>query len=263
MRIIAGELRHRPLASPGDADTTRPYPDRVKESLFQLLRGHCEGAAVLDAFSGVGSIGLECVSRGALRVVMVEQDKRVAEFLRRNVEALGVGDRCDVVVGDALGAGALARCPRPLHLAFFDPPYALMEDAVGFARVMGQVSRAIALLDDTGFVVLRVPWPLTHVVGEVKPTSSRPRRFKPKASERERWKREMRRGAPARAVEETVDLTPEEIEAAMRGEAIEAHAAASPKPPRVTPDLTLPNASGPEVHEYRGMAVLLYMKKKG
>lgn len=260
MRIIAGELRHRPLASPDDADVTRPIPDRVKESLFQLLRGHFEGAAVFDAFSGVGSIGLECVSRGAARVVMVEQDKRVAEFLRRNVETLGVADRCDVVVGDALGAGALARCPRPLHLAFFDPPYRLVEDPVGFARVMGQLSRAIDLLDAGGFAVLRTPWPLLHAVGEVSPTLplAKPR-FKAKGKERDKWKRDLRRIAPARHEPRTVDLTPAEIEAAMRGES--ETEAAPPKPERRSPDLRLANARGPETHEYRGMAIHLYMRK--
>lgn len=268
MRIISGDLRHRPLASPPDGDTTRPYPDRVKESLFQLLRGHFEDAAVLDAFSGVGSIGLECASRGAARVIMVEQDKHVAEYLRRNVESLGVADRCDVVVGDALGAGALARCPRPLHLAFFDPPYALMEEAVGFARVMGQLSRAIELLDDTGFAVLRTPWPLFHTAGEVAPTIVEPRRkFRPKAKERERWKQSQRRSTPEPRAE-PIDLTPEQIAAAMRGEldmdtleTIDQSAAAA-RPPRTPVDLKLTNAVGPETHEYRGMAIHLYMREK-
>jgi hypothetical protein len=58
MRIIAGEFRRRVLQSPKDANTTRPIPDRVKESLFSLLRGNCEGASVLDAFAGTGAIGL-------------------------------------------------------------------------------------------------------------------------------------------------------------------------------------------------------------
>ena len=56
MRIIAGEFRHRKLISPPDATTTRPIPDRVKEALFNLLRGWTEDAVVLDVFAGTGAI---------------------------------------------------------------------------------------------------------------------------------------------------------------------------------------------------------------
>lgn len=115
MRIVAGEFRSRRLHTPGDASVTRPYPDRVKVSLFDLLRGQFEGASVLDAFCGVGTLGLEAVSRGASYCVFVERDKGVAALLQRNIQELGVTDRCEVLVGDALGAGALARCPDPVE----------------------------------------------------------------------------------------------------------------------------------------------------
>ncbi len=158
MRIIAGEFRSRVLASPPD-DLTRPMPDRVKESVFQLLRGHCEGAPVLDLFAGTGNIGLEALSRGASEVVFVEKRREVAETLRENIDALRARDRCRVVVGDALGPSALAACPRPAHLVFADPPYPMMEDVRQRARVMSQFARLVACLDDAGFAVLRSPWP--------------------------------------------------------------------------------------------------------
>lgn len=198
MRIIAGEFRRRSLFTPPDAEVTRPIPDRVKESLFMILRGHCEGATVFDGFAGIGAIGLEAISRGAARCVLVEKDRRIADILRRNVETLGVEDRCDVVVGDALGPAALARAPRPLHLAFLDPPYPLVREPAGFARVMAQLAGLVALLDDTGYAILRTPWPLVHEV-EVWPEGFGPSAdelvraaaHKPKASERTRWKREL------------------------------------------------------------------------
>ncbi|CAG0970932.1 Ribosomal RNA small subunit methyltransferase D [Phycisphaerales bacterium] len=264
MRIIAGEFRHRTLLSPPDSETSRPIPDRVKESLFSLLRGHFEGAAVFEGFAGVGTIGLECLSRGAERVVMVEQDRRVAELLKRNVATLECEDRCDVVVGDALGMGALARSPRPLHLAFLDPPYPLVQEEIGFSRVMAQLSRLIELLDDTGYAVVRTPWPLRFEVGKVvaMPAAVAPRRFKKKGKERDRWKRELRRATPERRPE-PVELTEAEIEAAMAGEAPSAVDEGAPaKPEFKLADMTLANAVGPETHEYRGMAVHLYMKKK-
>lgn len=265
MRIIAGEFRHRTLLSPPDSETSRPIPDRVKESLFSLLRGHFEGATVFEGFAGVGTIGLECVSRGAERVVMVEQDRRIAELLKRNVATLGCEDRCDVVVGDALGMGALARSPRPLHLAFLDPPYPLVQEEIGFSRVIAQLSRLVDLLDDTGFAVVRTPWPLRFEVNATPlPVEVPARRFRKKGKERDRWKRELHRGTPARRLEEPVELTEEEIEAAMAGQAPEAPAAVeAAKPEYKVADMTLANAVGPETHEYRGMAVHLYMKRKG
>lgn len=160
MRITGGELKRRILDGPPDAAVSRPMPDRVKEAMCNILRGHFEGAAVFDAFAGVGTTGLEAVSRGAERVVMVEKDKRIASILKRNIEKFGVGDRCEVVTGDALGPGALARCPSPAHLAFFDPPYALMKDPARRDRVLAQVRAVIGRLDPEGFVVLRSPWPL-------------------------------------------------------------------------------------------------------
>jgi 16S rRNA (guanine(966)-N(2))-methyltransferase RsmD len=197
MRIIAGAFRRRVLKTPPDGSVTRPIPDRVKESLFQLLRGHYEGATVFDAFSGTGAIGLEAVSRGAVKCVMVEKDRRIAEILRSNVEMLKCEDRCEVLIADALGPAALARAPRPLHLAFLDPPYPLVRERSGFERVKAQMEKLVGLLDDTGFIVLRTPWPLRFEVegqdeaaGEMEITE---KVFKKKAKEREEWKREQLR----------------------------------------------------------------------
>jgi 16S rRNA (guanine(966)-N(2))-methyltransferase RsmD len=159
MRIIAGEFRRRTLRTPPDATVTRPIPDRVKESMFALLRGHCEGARVIDLFAGTGAIGLEAISRGAAKCLFVERDRDIARLLQGNIDALGVADRCEVLNADALGAGALARAPRPLTLAFLDPPYPLVRDRLGFQRVLAQVAALVDVLSDDGFVILRTPHP--------------------------------------------------------------------------------------------------------
>lgn len=174
MRIIAGEFKSRRVESPPEGSTTRPIPDRVRESLFAILRGHYEGARVFDAFAGTGVIGLEAVSRGAVECVFVEKDRRVAEILRRNVESMGAADRCEIIEGDALGAGALARAPNPVDLVFLDPPYALVEDAVGWRRVRDALTRLIAQLSPEGFAVLRTPWPfLDHEDDHKRPSERR------------------------------------------------------------------------------------------
>lgn len=174
MRIIAGDFKKRRLQGPPDDTTTRPIPDQVKESLFNILRGHCEDGPVLDCFAGTGSIGLEALSRGAPHCTFVERDRKIAHVLKANIEHCHAGDRAELVIGDALGPGALSRCPRPLHLAFFDPPYALVRDRAGLERVKAQVARAVALLDDTGYAVLRTPWPLLHAAGGVGGAADQP-----------------------------------------------------------------------------------------
>lgn len=167
MRIIGGYLKRRLLLSPPEGSTTRPVPDMVRQALFNLLRGHFEDVDVYDGFAGVGSFGLEAISRGAKRVVMVERDRKVAAVLEANAQELGVSDKVEVVVSDALGAGALARCPRNVHVVFFDPPYAMVRDPETWPRVRAQFEQLIARLDETGYAVLRTPWPCHH---EVFPT---------------------------------------------------------------------------------------------
>ncbi len=219
-------------------------PDRVRESLFGLLRGHTEDAVVFDAFAGTGSIGLEAVSRGAARCVMVERDRRVAATLERNVRELGAEDRCEVVVGDALGAGALAACPMPVHLVFFDPPYALVEDAAGWQRARSQFMRLIDRLDETGYAVLRTPWPFLHVA---QPTPAPTERTRARAAHPSR-----KRGRQVEPMEHD-EPEPE----------LEFDAAAPPALSKIRVDLSLPNALGPETHVYHHTAVHLYMRKPG
>ncbi|MEM9166159.1 MAG: RsmD family RNA methyltransferase [Planctomycetota bacterium] len=177
MRIIAGQYRRRTLLSPSDASPARPFPDSVKEAVFNLLRGHTEGQAVLDCFAGSGAIGLEALSRGAARCVMIERDKGTFGVLKKNIERLGIGGEAEPVLGDALGAGALARCPRPVHLIFFDPPYAMVRDAAQWPRVTAQLSRLIGLLDDEGYAVLRTPWPFLHERDPDRPDRGSTSRF--------------------------------------------------------------------------------------
>ncbi len=162
MRIIGGEYRRRPLQGPPAGTTTRPIPDLVREAVFNLLRGHFEDEVVYDGFAGVGSFSLEAISRGARRAVAVERDAKVAKVLEANAKDLGVEDRLEIVRADALGMGSLARCPRGVHIVFFDPPYAMVRDVSTWPRVKAQFERLIERLDDTGYAMLRTPWPAVH-----------------------------------------------------------------------------------------------------
>lgn len=135
-------------------------PDHVRESLFNLLRGHTEGRTVADVFAGTGSVGLEALSRGADRCVFIERDRAVTRTLRENIARLGVTDRADIINADAMSGAALAAVGQPVHLIFFDPPYALITNTDDRARTLAQFARYIARLDDDGYAILRTPWPV-------------------------------------------------------------------------------------------------------
>lgn len=159
LKIIGGQFRSRQLATPPDEAVTRPYAQRVKESVFNLLRGWFDDANVLDLFAGVGTMGLEAVSRGAKQVLMVEQDRKIFNLLQQNIDALGCGDRAIAMQGDALGQTALLRAPRPVDVVFVDPPYAMMQRPEGRDRVLEQARRVREVMADQGFLVLRSPAP--------------------------------------------------------------------------------------------------------
>ena len=121
MRIIAGQCRGFRLHA-NEGDTTRPITDRAKQSLFDALQDCFVGGRVMDCFSGSGSMGLECLSRGAEKVVFVERDRGALAALRRNLEGMKVADRAVILPVDAY-AGGLHPEMSELTIAFVDPPY--------------------------------------------------------------------------------------------------------------------------------------------
>jgi 16S rRNA (guanine966-N2)-methyltransferase len=119
LRIGAGEWRGR-LIGFADAEGLRPTPDRVRETLFNWLGQTLDGKICLDLFAGSGALGFEALSRGARRVVMVEQNAQVLRNLRENAGKLGA-DRLDLVAADALKF--LANEGRKFDVIFLDPPF--------------------------------------------------------------------------------------------------------------------------------------------
>ena len=120
MRIIAGSKRGARIAAPKGI-ATRPTGDRVREAAFNLI-GPVDGAAVLDLFAGSGAMGLEALSRGAVRATFVESDRAACRTISQNLEKLGLtGAR--VVCGDAMWT--LRQETRAYDLVFVDPPYEL------------------------------------------------------------------------------------------------------------------------------------------
>jgi 16S rRNA (guanine966-N2)-methyltransferase len=126
MRIIAGSKRGMKLLSPATRDS-RPITDRVKESLFNVLYRYDlpADALVADLFCGVGSLGLESLSRGARFVTFVERDPGTVATLERNIEKAGFVRSSKVVTTDAFRvAPAVGTGQDDYNLIFVDPPYA-------------------------------------------------------------------------------------------------------------------------------------------
>jgi len=120
MRVVAGRLGGRRLiAPPGRSRAVRPTSDRARETLFALL-GDVSDLSVLDLFCGTGALAIEALSRGADSALLVDTDPRLA---RRNVEALGLARRCQVIRGDAIRW--LRSSTDRFGLILCDPPYRL------------------------------------------------------------------------------------------------------------------------------------------
>lgn len=105
--------------------TVRPTPDLVRQAVFNSLGPRVEGAAVLDLFSGTGALGLECLSRGASRVVSVELSRVHARHIRQNVVSLGLPRELhELRVQDVFAAlRQLAAQPQRFDLVMADPPF--------------------------------------------------------------------------------------------------------------------------------------------
>ena len=125
MRVIGGHDRGRRLRAPRGL-RTRPTADRVRVTLFDVLGPAVAGARVLDLFAGTGAVGIEALSRGAARVVLVERDQSALRALRANLAALGASRAAArVMAGDVLRVlPELGAQEGPFDFVFVDPPYA-------------------------------------------------------------------------------------------------------------------------------------------
>ena len=86
MRVITGIARGRRLKTPEGMDI-RPTTDNVKESVFNILQFDIEGRRVLDLFAGTGQLGIECLSRGAIEAVFIDQNRDAVKIVRENLKA--------------------------------------------------------------------------------------------------------------------------------------------------------------------------------
>jgi 16S rRNA (guanine966-N2)-methyltransferase len=127
MRIIAGISKGKKILQPKD-QLTRPLKDLTKESIFNIImhsnkfETKIEGSNILDLFSGVGSFGLECLSRGALHTVFVESYKEVLDILKKNIENLNYIESSSIIEKDIFDRLDFKKLNK-FDIIFIDAPY--------------------------------------------------------------------------------------------------------------------------------------------
>lgn len=169
MRIIAGKHRGRPLAAPEDDTVTRPITDRVKESIFNSLmaRGLLGGGYVADIFAGVGSLGIETLSRGAEHCTFVERHRAIRALLETNIATMHEKDNATVLPVDAMLTNLPAMLIRqPLRVIFLDPPYQLSAEAASHQGLEQLMARLAPLMEPEGMIIIRSEQP--NVFGSIE-----------------------------------------------------------------------------------------------
>lgn len=158
MRIIGGIAGGRLLTVPKGFGV-RPTPDLVRQAIFNSLGARVEQAQVLDLFSGSGALGLECLSRGAGRVVSVEKTNRHALMIRQNLIEAGLPvDRFDLRIQDVFAAVAqLRQQEERFDLILADPPYGeknVGRRSVSYSQKLIDLEELPHLLSPGGLFVL-------------------------------------------------------------------------------------------------------------
>ena len=128
MRIISGKYKGKKILQPKDL-STRPLKDLTKESIFNIIQHSnkfnvkIENANILDLFSGVGSFGLECLSRGALSTTFVDSYKGVLPILKKNILNLDCLNSSSIIESEIFDQLNFNNFKNKFNIIFMDPPY--------------------------------------------------------------------------------------------------------------------------------------------
>ena len=154
MRIIGGNFKGKRILDPQDKET-RPLKDLAKESIFNILKHSnkfsikIENSIILDLFSGVGSFGLECLSRGAKYVTFVENYSGVLPILKKNLSNLEIEGKYQVINDNILNNIDFKKIINKCDIIFLDPPYKEKKLPI----IIDQISKDKILSDD-GIVII-------------------------------------------------------------------------------------------------------------
>jgi len=142
LKIIGGRFKGRNLNFSSDLPT-RPLLARAKKSLFDILTPRLAGSVFMDMFAGFGSVGMEAISRGAAKVVFVENNPKCVSMIENILEKLGAAECACVLPCDA---GKKLPLSDKFDIIFIGPPYAMKELA-------SQISAAVVHLKDGGIII--------------------------------------------------------------------------------------------------------------
>jgi len=149
LRIIAGDLKGRRLKSLPKSKI-RPTSDKVKGSIFNVLRGEVENKMALDLFAGSGGLGLEALSRGAKEVVFVDSNEQSVRVIKENLNILNFSDRGKVIKSDGISfLKRFKKSGKKFQLIFCDPPY-----LKGIAQKVVNLLSELDSLEENGILVL-------------------------------------------------------------------------------------------------------------
>ena len=128
MRIISGLFKGKKILSPINLQT-RPLKDLVKESIFNIINHspklliNIQNSTILDLFSGVGSFGLECLSRGSEHVTFFENYDGVLPILKKNLASLKLNNKYEIIEKDLFNEDSFTLLSKKFDIIFIDPPY--------------------------------------------------------------------------------------------------------------------------------------------
>ena len=128
MRIISGQFKGKKIKEPKDKNT-RPLKDLTKESIFNIIQHSnnlnltLKKSKILDLFSGVGSFGLEALSRGANFITFVENYPEVAKILKENIRNLDLDQKCEIIEKNIIDNFDFIKLDEKYDLIFIDPPF--------------------------------------------------------------------------------------------------------------------------------------------
>ena len=154
MRIISGHYKGKKILLPKDK-LTRPLKDLTKESIFNIIKHSklldisLENSNILDLFSGVGSFGLECLSRGAASVTFLESYKEVLTILKKNIDNLKQQGSSSIIEKDIFAENTLKKINNKFDIIFMDPPYKEKK----LVNLLDTIIK-LKLLKDNGIIII-------------------------------------------------------------------------------------------------------------